>query len=85
MKRENDMTYTHIIGSNHSLSVTKPSTLSGLENTMLLDITYEQYDAWREGKLIQEAMPNLSAEEREFLMTGITAEEWEGMCGDEDE
>tara|TARA_R110000796_G_scaffold1199_2_gene4741 strand:- start:767 stop:925 length:159 start_codon:yes stop_codon:yes gene_type:complete len=52
---------------------------------MLLDITYEQYDAWREGKLIQEAMPNLSVEEREFLMTGITAEEWEGMCGDEDE
>ena len=29
------------------------------------------------GALVQEAFPNLSAAEREFILTGITAEEWE--------
>lgn len=29
------------------------------------------------GKAIQEAFPNLSASEREFLMTGITDSEWD--------
>jgi hypothetical protein len=27
--------------------------------------------------LIQDAMPRLNENEREFIMTGITAEEWE--------
>jgi len=39
----------------------------------------DQYDAWKGGELIQNAMPNLSADEREFLMTGITPEEWATM------
>jgi len=30
-------------------------------------------------------MPNLSPEDREFLMTGITAKEWDSMFSDEDE
>ena len=70
------MTYTQVKQLEHNLSVTKPSMLSGLENTMVLDITFEQYDAWRGGALIQDAMPNLTPDEREFLMTGITSEEW---------
>lgn len=39
-------------------------------------ITEEQLRAWRHGALIQEAMPDLDEEEREFLQTGITPEEW---------
>ena len=70
------MTYTQVKQLEHNLSVTKPTMLSGLENTMVLDITFEQYDAWRGGALIQDAMPNLTPDEREFLMTGITSEEW---------
>jgi hypothetical protein len=32
---------------------------------------------WRDGRgLIQDCLPYLSADEREFLMTGITPEEW---------
>ena len=34
-------------------------------------------------ELIQNAMPNLSADEREFLMTGITPEEWAELSEDE--
>ena len=78
------MTYTQVKQLEHNLSVTKPSMLSGLENTMVLDITFEQYDAWRGGALIQDAMPNLTPDEREFLMTGITSEEWDKEYKEED-
>tara|TARA_R110000823_G_scaffold216404_1_gene345975 strand:- start:222 stop:458 length:237 start_codon:yes stop_codon:yes gene_type:complete len=77
------MTYTQVKQLEHNLSVTKPSMLSGLENTMVLDITFEQYDAWRDGTLIQDAMPNLTPDEREFLMTGITSEEWDNEYKEE--
>ena len=49
------------------------------ESTMEIDITQEQLDAWHNGMLIQEAMPNISAEEREFIMTGTTPEDWSKM------
>ena len=78
------MTYTHVMQIENNLSVTKPSMLSGLENTMVLDITFEQYDAWRDGTLIQDAMPNLTPDEREFLITGITSEEWDKEYKEED-
>ena len=35
--------------------------------------------AWRNGMLIQEAMPGLSADEREFVMTRTTPAEWDAM------
>lgn len=31
------------------------------------------------GKLIQDEFPNMSADDREFLMTGITPTEWAAM------
>jgi hypothetical protein len=59
--------------------ITRISPFSG--NTISLDIpvTQAQLDAWASGSLIQDAMPNLSADEREFIMTGITAQEWDDM------
>jgi len=46
---------------------------------MEIAVTQAQLDAWQAGTLIQDAMPNLSADEREFIKTGITAEEWDDM------
>ena len=67
------------------MKVTKASPFSGETNTLELDVTAEQLKAWQSGTLIQEAMPNLSPDEREFLMTGITASEWQDMFeADED-
>lgn len=40
-------------------------------------MTQAQIDDWQSGTLIQNAMPHLNADDREFLMTGITPEEWE--------
>jgi hypothetical protein len=36
------------------------------------------------GKLVQDEFPNMSAEDREFLMTGITPTEWNEMFPKED-
>jgi hypothetical protein len=44
---------------------------------MSLDISEGSLLAWKGGMLIQDAMPNLSADAREFVMTGITPYEWE--------
>ena len=55
----------------------RTSILSGITRTKEFDITEDQYDAWRKGALIQNVMPHLSDDEREFIMTGITKDEWD--------
>lgn len=59
------------------MMITRTSMLSGITRTMDLPITDEDYEAWMCGELIQNAMPYLSDDEREFILTGITAEEWD--------
>lgn len=67
------------------MEITKTSIISGITRTKNIDITQEQLDNWHNGMLIQNAMPNIPPEDREFLMTGITSEEWEENIGDIDE
>ncbi len=62
--------------------IERESPLSGNKNTLDIPVTLAQIAAWKGGELIQNAMPNLSADEREFVKTGITAEEWENAFGD---
>ena len=53
---------------------------------MDIDVTHEQIALWEGGMLIQQAMPNLCEDEREFIMTGITPQEWDTEMGcDEDD
>jgi hypothetical protein len=60
--------------------VTKTSLLSGKTNSMALPIRQGQVEYWQQsGELIQNVFPHLDADQREFLMTGITPEEWAGM------
>jgi hypothetical protein len=59
------------------MKITKVSMLSKLERSLELNVTDEEIKAWKAGMLIQDAMPRLNENEREFIMTGITAEEWE--------
>jgi len=63
--------------------ITRKSLISGNINTMSLPITEEQYTAWEQGTLVQDAMPHLSPDEREFVMSGITPEEWAETFGEE--
>lgn len=59
------------------MKITRKSLLSGITRTRELPITAAQLAAWGGGVHAQNAFPNLSASDREFIMTGITAEEWD--------
>ena len=61
------------------MKIERTSAHSGITRTLDLDVTLEEYASWKGGELIQNAMPRLNADEREFIMTGITAEEREEM------
>jgi hypothetical protein len=65
------------------------ATLFGEEREQIWDIPYARMadgvDMWRAGNLIQNAFPFLDADQREFLLTGMTAEEWDDMAGEEDD
>lgn len=64
--------------------ITKTSIMSGLTRTRDIPVTKDQLYAWSQGQLIQDVMPDVSSEDREFLMTGITPEEWNALT-EEDE
>lgn len=49
-------------------------------HTLLVNIT--DVAAWKSGKYIQDAMPYLSADERELLISGTCGECWKEMFGD---
>ena len=59
--------------------ITKTSMLSGNTSSMNIDVSQDQIDLWQGGSLIQNVMPDLSADEREFIMTGVTPEEWDSI------
>jgi len=61
------------------MKITRTDPFTGQENTMDLAVTEQQIDAWLGGMLIQNAFPNLTAGEREFIKTGITEESWDAM------
>ena len=64
--------------------IKRRSPFSGKENTMDIVVTDEQIFAWMNGELIQRAMPELTPDEREFIMSGITPEEWNETFGKEE-
>lgn len=67
------------------ITLTKISLLTGKLNKITLPITQAEYEkaeqARKGGMYIQDAYPNLTADEREFLISGATSEEWEKMFG----
>lgn len=68
------------------MNITRRSPLTGREATMDLPVTEAQLAAWTDRKvLIQVAMPQLTDEEREFIMTGYTPEDWAAMFPPEEE
>lgn len=70
----------------NGVMVTAVSVYSGKERTLLLPITLEQVFKYEHGgALIQDAFPHLDADQREFLMTGVTAEEWNSLFPEEEE
>ena len=63
--------------------IEKVSMLTNKGHIREIDVSREQVAHWQGGMLIQAAMPNLSIADREFLMTGVTPEEWINTFGSE--
>ena len=67
------------------VAVERISQASGHKHIMTLPMSPEEYArkmrAWRQGALIQDAFPDLDDEQREFLLSGITPQEWEALFG----
>ena len=62
------------------------SQISGKEHTREIDAGPFELHTWINADRVSRdpihvAFPNLSAEDREFIMTGITPEEWEEVFG----
>ena len=62
----------------------RKSILTGIVRSLDLDVSYEQYQRYDNGWYVQDAFPHLSADDREFLISGVTAEEWSNAFGDEE-
>jgi hypothetical protein len=67
------------------MKITRISKISGVQKTLEIPCTPAQYADWLGGTLIQNAMPNLSPADREFVMNGITQEEWDEIFGKDSE
>ena len=67
------------------MNITMTSILSGIPRTKNIPVTKSQIYNWKiAGVLIQNAMPNVSVTDREFIMTGITQEEWTETFNEEE-
>jgi len=66
--------------------ITKKSQLTGEEHSMNLDVSQDQmtrfYNRKETGEYVQTIFPNLNPEEREFILTGITPDEWNDFIVD---
>lgn len=63
----------------------RKSQLTGKSHSREIAMTPEQYQRYRYGgEYIQDILPDLSADDREFLISGITPEEWADMLPPEE-
>ena len=70
---------------NETFILARVSPITGNLNEVEIPMTIEAYAlgmrAWKKGALIQDAFPTLPAPIREFIMSGITPQEWDDMFG----
>lgn len=67
------------------MEIKRKSIISGEVHIKEIDCTPEQIALWEGGMHIQDIMSHLSASDREFIISGITDEEWDGLFGGEEE
>ena len=63
------------------MQITRTNPFNGSVNTRDLDITEQQIAAYEAGALLQNAFPNLSADDRESFKTGI--DNWDELFAEE--
>lgn len=66
--------------------IKRKSYISGIERTRDIPVNPEDLAAWSAGHgSIQDIMPYLNDSDREFILSGITDEEWDEAFADEEE
>ena len=53
------------------------------DRSQRMQLSRKQLVEWEQGAVIQRALPQLSLDQREFLLTGLTNEEWDKMVGED--
>ena len=62
------------------MKITKQSVISGKTRTLDIPVNPEDYISWISGySNIDEAMPYLTTEHKEFILSGITKGEWSNL------
>jgi len=65
------------------MNITRTSMLTSVTRTLFVEgLTQNMVDRWEAGELIQDAMPDISSDIRDFLITGMPPEEWRAVLGD---
>lgn len=79
-------TIAHTDSDPNYVNVTRVSAITHRQHTMRIKISPKDfrrgYNLAESGMYIQDAFPTLSVDEREFIKTGITPEEWENIFGE---
>lgn len=66
--------------------IKRKSVISGIERTRSIPVNLDDYMAWQAGLgNIQDLMPYLTDKDREFILSGITEEEWNEAFAELDE
>ena len=64
--------------------ITKLSPVTGILNTLDIPMTQNQYDQYVNGEShVQVIFPELSAAQREFLISGCTEADWNSIFAEE--
>lgn len=63
--------------------IRRVSMISGVVREKEINVTEDELKAWQGGLHIQHAMPNVSPSDREFILSGITDEEWDTCFGED--
>jgi len=60
------------------MEIKRKSVITGVERVREIPVDPEHFTLWKNGYVsINEAMPYLNDEDRQFIISGITKEEWE--------
>jgi hypothetical protein len=60
------------------MKITRKSAITGIQRTLDIPVNPEDFMSWQAGYgNIQDLMPYLSDDHREFILSGITAAEWD--------
>jgi hypothetical protein len=64
--------------------IRRKSSISGIVRTKDIECNPKDYEMWEKGYLnMQDALGYLKQEDRDFILGGITSEEWENMWKEE--